>query len=186
MHCLRLNHTSTRRRAWTNVTQHALDTAAWLHEIAPDDLRRTVDVLYRVHRLVTLVTDLPTLLHGIMEESKQVAHAEACSLLLYDAITDELYFEVALGETGDQNALKRGVRLKLGQGIAGTAASTRHSITVADAGTDERSSSRPTRPVDSRPDPCWRSHWWIATNLSGCLKSSTKSAAGRSRTPTCM
>jgi len=138
MHCLRLNHTSTRRHAWTNVTQHALDSAAWLHEIAPDDLRRTVDVLYRVHRLVALVIDLPTLLHGIMEESKQVAHAKACSLMLYDAITDELYFEVALGETGDQSALKRGIRLKLGQGIAGTAASARHSINVADAARDER------------------------------------------------
>jgi signal transduction histidine kinase len=120
------------------VTQNTLDTAAWLHEIAPDDLRRTVDVLYRVHRLVALVTDLPTLLHGIMEESKQVAQAEACSLMLFDAITEELYFEVALGESGDQNALKREVRLKLDQGIAGAAANARHSINVVDARADER------------------------------------------------
>jgi len=115
-----------------------LDTAPWLHEFAPDDLRRTVDVLYRVHRLVALVTDLPTLLHGIMEESKQVAQAEACSLMLFDAITEELYFEVALGESGDQSALKREVRLKLGQGIAGAAAAARQSINVADTATDER------------------------------------------------
>ncbi len=138
MHCLRLNAFSTRRHAWINVTQHALDTAAWLHELAPDDLRRTVDVLYRVHRLVALVTDLPTLLHSILDESKQVAQAEASSLLLYDEITDDLYFEVALGETGDQGALKREVRLKLGEGIAGTAALRRESINVADAGSDER------------------------------------------------
>ena len=77
MPCLRLNVFSTRRHAWTKVTQHALDTAAWLHELAPDDLRRTVDVLYRVHRLVALVTDLPTLLYSILDESKQVAQAEA-------------------------------------------------------------------------------------------------------------
>lgn len=120
------------------MTQHTLDTASWLHEITPDDLRRTVDVLYRVHRLVALVMDLPTLLRNIMEESKHVAQAEACSLILYDAITEELYFEVALGESGDQGALKREVRLKLGQGIAGTAAATRQSINVADARTDER------------------------------------------------
>ncbi|NUM53295.1 MAG: GAF domain-containing protein [Candidatus Hydrogenedentes bacterium] len=120
------------------MTQHTLDTAAWLHEIAPDDLRRTVDVLYRVHRLVVLVTDLPTLLLSIMEESKQVAQAEACALMLYDAITEDLYFEVALGESGDQSALKREVRLKLGQGIAGSAALTRQSVSVADARTDDR------------------------------------------------
>lgn len=138
MRCLQLTHFSTHRRGWINVTQQALDTAAWLHDIAPDDLRRTVDVLYRVHKLVALVTDLPTLLHGIMEESKQVAQAEACSLILYDPITEELYFEVALGESGDQTALKREVRLKPGQGIAGAAAITRSSINVADARDDKR------------------------------------------------
>ncbi|HRK35711.1 MAG TPA: ATP-binding protein [Candidatus Hydrogenedentes bacterium] len=120
------------------MTTNASDTAAWLHEVAPDDLRRTVDVLYRVHRLVALVTDLPTLLHQIMDESKQVAQAEACALMLYDRITEELYFEVALGESGDQNALKREVRLKLGQGIAGTAAIERVSINVPDARADAR------------------------------------------------
>lgn len=120
------------------MTTQALNTAAWLHEVAPDDLRRTVDVLYRVHRLVALVTDLPTLLHGIMDESKQVAQAEACALMLFDPITEDLYFEVALGQSGDQGALKREVRLKLGQGIAGASAAQRTSINVADAREDER------------------------------------------------
>ncbi|MDZ4860682.1 MAG: ATP-binding protein [Candidatus Hydrogenedentes bacterium] len=120
------------------MTSQATNTAAWLHEVAPDDLRRTVDVLYRVHRLVALVTDLPTLLHGIMDESKQVAKAEACALILYDSITQDLYFEVALGQTGDQGALKREVRLKLGQGIAGAAALERTSINIANAREDER------------------------------------------------
>lgn len=120
------------------MTSNTIDTAAWLHEIAPDDLRRTVDVLYRVLRLVGLITDLPTLLHRIMEESKHVAQAEACALMLFDPITEELYFEVALGETGDQGALKREVRLKLGQGIAGTCAVERASINVPDVQSDDR------------------------------------------------
>ena len=112
--------------------------APWSSEVPPEELRRIVDVLYRVHRFVAAITDLDTLLEHIMEESKQVANAEACSLMLYDDEAGELYFEVALGESGDQQALKREVRLKLGQGVAGAAAATRESINVPDVSQDDR------------------------------------------------
>lgn len=113
-------------------------TVPWLTEVAPDELRRIVDALYRVHRFLSAITDLDTLLESIMEESKQVANAEACSLMLYDPEADELFFHVALGESGDQQALKREVRLRRGQGIAGAAAQTRESINVEDVRTDPR------------------------------------------------
>src|SRR5690606_34220597 len=93
--------------------------------------------LYRVHHLVAVITDLDTLLRRIMEESKRVAQAEACSLMLYDEARHELYFKVALGESGDQNALTR-FRLKLGQGIAGVAAETRTTILVENVHEDAR------------------------------------------------
>ena len=64
--------------------------------------------------------------------------AEACSLMLYDEPTEELYFEVALGEKGDQQALKKEIRLKLTEGIAGAAASSRESINVPDVQSDPR------------------------------------------------
>jgi len=114
------------------------DKAPWSSEVPPEELRRIVDVLYRVHRFVAAITDLDALLERIMEESKQVANAEACSLMLYDAEAGELYFEVALGESGDQQALKKEVRLKLGQGVAGAAAATRESINVPDVSRDDR------------------------------------------------
>lgn len=120
------------------MTAKAPDTAAWLQDVAADDLRRMFDVLYRVHRLVACVTDLKVLLERVMQESKQVAAAEACSLMLFDPYTEELYFEVALGESGDQGALMREVRLKLGQGIAGVAAATRETVNVEDVRQDER------------------------------------------------
>ena len=110
----------------------------WLEDLAAEDTRRIVDALYRVHSLIAAITDRHALLERIMEESKRVANAEACSLLLYDAATQELYFQVAQGETGDQQALKQQVRLKLEQGIAGEAARLRKSISVPDAAADPR------------------------------------------------
>jgi signal transduction histidine kinase len=110
----------------------------WLRDVPPADMRRIVDALYRVHYLLSAVTDLETLLERIMEESKEVARAEACSLMLYDGVNRELYFQVAQGKTGDQQALKTRVRLNLGQGIAGVAAATRSSINVSDVANDPR------------------------------------------------
>ncbi|GMW03970.1 MAG: hypothetical protein AMXMBFR84_51040 [Candidatus Hydrogenedentota bacterium] len=112
--------------------------APWLQDANPEELRRIVDALYRVHRFVNLITDLDTLLKRIMEESKEVAQAEACSLMLYDPVNEELYFQVALGERGDQEKLIREVRLTLDQGIAGAAATSKRSINVKNAQQDAR------------------------------------------------
>ncbi len=110
----------------------------WLGPATDDETKRVVEALYRVHRLTTVITDLDVLLTRIAEESRGVAQAEACSLLLYDEQKDEIYFHVAIGEHGNQEALKSQVRLKLGQGIAGEAAARRCSINVEDAESDPR------------------------------------------------
>ena len=111
---------------------------AWLDQASPGETKRIVEALYRVHRLIAVITDLNSLLEQIMEESKAVARAEASSLLLYDMESEELYFKVALGEKGDQKTLMREVRLKRGQGIAGAAAEGRCSINVPDVHKDNR------------------------------------------------
>jgi len=54
------------------------DEAFWLSAAAPEELRRIVDALYRAHRLLSAITDLDVLLERILEETKQVACAEAC------------------------------------------------------------------------------------------------------------
>lgn len=110
----------------------------WLADVPPEVLKRIVDALYRAHKLISSITDLSTLLRDIMEESKLAACAEASSLMLYDPVHEDLYFEVALGETGDQQALKRDIRLKFNEGIAGIAAARREIINVTDARTDPR------------------------------------------------
>ncbi len=120
------------------MTPEPDENAAWLTGAAPDEMRRIVDALYRVHRLTAVITDLDTLLERMLDESKAVAEAEASSLMLYEPATEELYFHVALGETGDQQALKREIRLRLGEGIAGAAAETRETINAPDVQKDPR------------------------------------------------
>ncbi len=110
----------------------------WFGQEANEKMRRSVQALYRLHRLIPVMTDLDALLERITEESRDVAHAEASSVMLFDPGSDELYFHVAIGDSGDQEVLKREIRLKLGQGIAGAAAETRASINVEDAQTDPR------------------------------------------------
>ncbi len=119
-------------------TKITLPPPAWLANADAATLRRVIDAMHRVHGFIADITDINTLLERIMEESKQVARAEASSLLLYDKREGELFFHVALGESGDQQALKQGIRLRLGEGIAGSAAQLQKSINVPDAPNDPR------------------------------------------------
>jgi len=102
---------------------------------APAHQERIIDALYRVTNLMAEITDLKQLLNLIMVESKSVVGVEASSLMLYDAGSDELYFEVALGEKGEQIKV---IRLKMGEGIAGACAKERRTIVVNDVSRDER------------------------------------------------
>jgi signal transduction histidine kinase len=103
------------------------------HDFAHQE--RIMDALYRVTNLMAEITDLKQLLNSIMVESKNVVGVEASSLMLYDSNSDELYFEVALGEKGEQVKI---IRLKMGQGIAGTCAKERRTIVVNDVSHDDR------------------------------------------------
>ncbi len=111
---------------------------AGLGEATPDEMRRLLDALYRVEGLLSGVSNLDLLLQTIIDESQRLADAEASSILLFDDAAGELYFHVATSEAGDPEALKKSVRLKLGEGIAGTAAAARVSINMPDAAIDPR------------------------------------------------
>jgi GAF domain-containing protein len=80
-------------------------------------------------------TEQAALLEQIVQTAMHVLHAQAGSLYLLDEDTDELIFEVALGERA---APLRGLRIPLGQGIAGWVAATGQAIAVADVQQDER------------------------------------------------
>lgn len=75
------------------------------------------------------------LLEQIVRTAMHVLHARAGSLYSLDENSDELVFEVALG---DRAAPLRGQRLPLNQGMAGWVAVTGQAIAVADVQQDPR------------------------------------------------
>jgi HD-GYP domain-containing protein (c-di-GMP phosphodiesterase class II) len=70
-----------------------------------------------------------------IEAAMKLLEAEAGSLLLIDPASGELFFEVALGDTGDK--LKE-VRLKKGQGIAGWVAEKGEPLIISECRSDKR------------------------------------------------
>ena len=139
-----MSHRPERRKSRTGARTKP---AAASHAVADDPAhqKRIIDALYRVNSLMAEITDLKQLLNLIMLESKNVVGAEASSLILYDEEKDELYFEIALGEKGEQVKV---VRLKMGEGIAGLCAQERRALVVNDVTRDDRHS----RKADERSD----------------------------------
>ena len=74
--------------------------------------------------------DMETLLTAVLERIKALIPASNWSLLLLDRQTQELYFAVSVGVDYD---LLKGVRLKIGEGIAGTVAQTGKPIFIPEA-----------------------------------------------------
>lgn len=91
-------------------------------------------LLLEVSCLLSSKLELGELLKTVLQLAARVVDAETASLLLLDEKTNELYFDVALGLGED--AAK--VRLRLGQGIAGTVAETRTSEIINDVHQDKR------------------------------------------------
>ncbi len=96
---------------------------------------RKFEVLQRISVFISSIDSLQKLLTLIMEESKSILNAEASSLLLYDREEKVLFFKVA---TGDKGSKVKTIKLKLGQGIAGTCAKEKKVINVKDTSKDKR------------------------------------------------
>lgn len=91
--------------------------------------------IFEAMRAMTSTLRLSELLSTVMRLGGEVVRAEASSLLLVDPVTEELYFDIALGEKG--GALQQ-IRLKKGEGIAGWVAVNRKSALVNDVANDPR------------------------------------------------
>jgi len=99
---------------------------------------RRLELLFDMGRLLASKLELPDLLKTVLELAAEIVDAETGSLLLLDEAAQELYFDVALG-LGDQLAK---VRLKVGQGIAGTVAKSRRAEIINEVRKDPRWSPR--------------------------------------------
>lgn len=86
--------------------------------------------------------DMETLLTAVLERIKILIPASNWSLLLVDPQTRELSFAVAVGVPLES---LKGIRLQLGEGIAGTVAQTGEPIFIPDVDQDHRFSARADR-----------------------------------------
>ncbi|MBI2069309.1 MAG: GAF domain-containing protein [Elusimicrobia bacterium] len=100
-------------------------------EITADDL----ELLLETNRLLSSKLDIAELLYSIMDLAGRVMKVEASSVLLLDEKKKELYFDVAVGGAGEEI---KGIRIPLGQGIAGWVAQEGKSVIVNDVSKDQR------------------------------------------------
>ncbi len=90
-------------------------------------------VFHDVARALTAMLELEDILGTIMEKMAQFFGPERWSLLMVDEATQELYYAIAVGE--NQESLK-GLRVKLGEGVAGWVAETGNPLVVPDVSLD--------------------------------------------------
>lgn len=118
--------------------------AGMVKTLAKKDFLEVISSAAQVERILACIEfskalvsayDMEALLTAVLERIKALIPASNWSLLLVDGPTQELYFAVSVGV--DQDLLK-GVRLKMGEGIAGTVAQTKKPIIIPEACEDER------------------------------------------------
>lgn len=97
------------------------------------------ELLLQANRILSSKLDSTDLLEAVMELATRVVKAETASILMLDEKTNELYFNVALGEAGQQ--IKQ-IRLKVGEGLAGWVAQSKQAAIVNDVHSDPRWSGK--------------------------------------------
>jgi diguanylate cyclase (GGDEF)-like protein len=95
------------------------------------------DLLFfnQLTRSLTSSFDLDSILRTILEQMERTIEAELWTLLMLDDATQELYYAIAGG--GEQEAL-RGLRVKVGEGVAGWVAQHGESLIVPESDHDPR------------------------------------------------
>ncbi len=101
-----------------------------------DPLRRVL----AVNQQINSTLNLDELLGIVMSTAEGVVGAEAASLMLIDGSSNELVFKVALGEKGSKLVEK--LRVRMGEGIAGTVAQTGKPLIVDRTHADPRFAPR--------------------------------------------
>jgi len=92
-------------------------------------------VFHEVARALTQTLELEEILLAIMEKMAQFFGPERWSMLMVDDKAQQLYYAIAVGE--DAETLK-GLRIPLGEGVAGWVASTGNPLVVPDVSLDEQ------------------------------------------------
>jgi diguanylate cyclase (GGDEF)-like protein len=105
-------------------------------------------VFHQLTRSLTSSFDLDAILRTILEQMERTIEAELWTLLMLDEDSQELYYAIAAG--GEQEAL-RGLRVKLGEGVAGWVAAHGETLIVPESAHDPRlTSERAGKPKNVR------------------------------------
>jgi diguanylate cyclase (GGDEF)-like protein len=92
-------------------------------------------VFHQLTRSFTSSFDLDSILRTIIDHMERIMEAELWTLLILDDETQELYH--AIGAGGEQEAL-RGLRVKVGEGVAGWVAQHGETLIVPESENDPR------------------------------------------------
>jgi diguanylate cyclase (GGDEF)-like protein len=90
-------------------------------------------IFHEVARALTSALELEPLLRAIMSQMEEFFGPEQWSLLMIDETTAELYYALTAGVDEEQLS---GLRIKMGEGIAGYVASTGNPLVVPDVQAD--------------------------------------------------
>jgi len=92
-------------------------------------------VFHDVARALTSSLELDEILHTIMNKMAAFFGPERWSLMMVDEATSELYYAIAVGENAQS---LKGLRVPLGEGMAGWVAATGNTLVVPDVSLDAR------------------------------------------------
>ncbi len=101
-------------------------------------------IFHQLTRSLTSSFDLDTILRTILEQMEHTIEAQQWTLLMLDEDTQELYYAIAAG--GEQEAL-RGLRVKVGEGVAGWVAQHGQTLIVPES-TPPESAQDPRLSID--------------------------------------
>ena len=104
-------------------------------------------VFHDVARALTSSLELEEILGAIMDKMAQFFGPERWSMLMVDEATNELYYAIAVGENAES---LKGLRIPLGEGVAGWVASTGNPLIVPDVSLDAHWSAYATKHPDLR------------------------------------
>jgi len=90
-------------------------------------------VFHDVARALTSSLELEEILGAIMDKMAQFFGPERWSMLMVDDASDELYYAIAVGENTES---LKGLRVPMGEGVAGWVASTGNPLVVPDVALD--------------------------------------------------
>ncbi len=108
-----------------------------------------VDFLLRLADALNNTLDLQTLMLRVAELVRAVVHYRIFAILLINDRTNELWMRFQIGHAPE---IER-ARIKLGRGVVGQAAATRHAVLMSTTSPWRRTTSTPT-PTCARSWPC--------------------------------